>query len=101
MRLLDYAILAGCVAASLVALYGLSRVSRWQAGRRDPIDRLIGTPRWCKDGAGYMNTVDQQKVARAGEVRWQETLRAQRKARKRPVAPKPHPNVIQMKRRRA
>ena len=99
MSLVDVGWLVLFVVVPFACVYGLGRLSRWYAGRHDPIDELITTPKWCKDGAGWMNTVDKQKVERAGEVRWQETLRAQRKTRKRPAAPKPHRNVIQMKRR--
>lgn len=101
MRLADIGWLLVWVVASFTALYGLGRLSRWHASRSDPIDTLIRAPKWCKDGAGWMNTADQQKVERAGEARWQETLRAQRKTRK-PVAPrKPTNQVIELARRRA
>ena len=109
------------LAIPFLLLYGLGRLSRWHAGRSDPIasgacrcghehedgqrcqacaclasQPLIGTPRWCKDKAGYWNEVDQQKVNRAGEKTWQDALRAQRKARQ---VPKPQPrakNVLPM-----
>ena len=85
------------IAVPFAALYGLSRLARWLAWRRDPIEALITPPRWCKDGDRWMDAVDPRKVERAGERRWQETLRAQRKARKRPrTLPK---NVIEMRRR--
>ena len=92
----DYLWLLLSLAVPFLLLYGLGLFSRWQVGKRDPIDSLIGSPRWCKDGAGYMNTVDQQKLNRAGEVIWQDALRGQRKARK---VPKPQPrakNVLPM-----
>lgn len=88
------------------ALYGLHKLSRWYAGRRDPIDTLIRAPRWCVRAHGadgqptaWMNRLDAQKMERAGEVRWQETLRAQRKARK-PV-PRSRPTLVKDARRRA
>ena len=87
------ATLAACVAAPFALLYVLVRISRWRAGRHDPIHSLISAPRWCKDGTGYMNAPDYQKLNRAGEVTWQETLRAQRKARKKPKA-KPRPTIV-------
>ena len=90
------------LAIPFLLLYGLGRLSRWYVGRRDPIDALIGTPKWRKDGDGYMDTVDHQKLARAGEVRWQETVRAQRKTRK-PAPPRTTPvrqNVIVIDRTR-
>ena len=74
--------LMACVAAPFALLYALVRISRWKAGRNDKIDQDIKPPRWCKDGDNYMNTPDYQKLNRAGEVTWQETLRAQRKARR-------------------
>lgn len=68
------------VVAPVVLAYVAGRFSRWHAGRRDPIDALIAknaaTPR-----AG-MKQVDWQKTEKAGETRWQETLRAQRKTRR-------------------
>ena len=115
------------VAVPCAVLYGLSRLSRWLAGRRDPIGSgacrcghapdwhgidgrcsgcacaeyrpLIVEPRWCKDGTRWMDVVDTQKVERAGERKWQETLRAQRKARKRPRSVLK--NVVDIRRKRA
>ena len=101
MSIREAAYLLVALTVPFVALYGLGRLSRWHLSRHDPIDSLIGSPRWCKDGAGYMNTVDQQKVNRAGEKRWQDALRAQRKARK---VPKPQPrakNVLPMVKKRS
>ena len=94
--MLKYLSLALSLAIPFLLLYGLRRLSRWSAGRHDPIDQLIGTPRWCKDKAGYMNTVDQRKVNRAGEKRWQDVLRAQRKARKVPKPQVRAANVLPM-----
>ena len=82
--------LVACLAVPFALLYGMGRLSRWFATRHDPIDALIKEPRWVKDGDTYMNTCDRQKLNRAGEIRWQETLRAQRKTRKpKPKALKP------------
>ena len=81
--------LVAFVVTPMVLLYGVVRLSRWQMGRRDPIDSLICTPRWCTDGDGFMNTYDRQKVNRAGEHRWQETLRAQRRLRKPATVARP------------
>ena len=75
-----------CLTVPFALLYVLVRISRWKAGRDDKIHDLIRTPRWCKDGAGYMNVPDYQKLNRAGEIAWQEALRAQRKARHKPKA---------------
>ena len=94
--MLKYLSLALSLAIPFLLLYGLRRLSRWHIGRHDPIDTLIGTPRWCKDKAGYMNTADPQKVNRAGEKRWQDVLRAQRKARKVPQPPPRAKNVLPM-----
>ena len=96
MNLRDVGILLGFLAAPFLLLYGLGRLSRWRIGRHDPIDSLIGTPRWCKDKSGYMNTVDQQKMNRAGEKRWQDALRAQRKIRHVPKPPLRAKNVLPM-----
>src|SRR3990167_2332503 len=41
--------LVACLAVPFGLFYGLGRVARWQAGRRDPIDSLIKEPRWLKD----------------------------------------------------
>lgn len=92
--------LALCLAVPFVVLYGFGRLARWCAGRRDPIDALITAPKWCKDGEGWMSTVDHQKVNRAGEHRWQETLRAQRRARKPETPAVPAKNVIPIRRTR-
>ena len=87
--------LVAFVAVPFAVLYGFGRLSRWYLGRRDPIGALIKAPKWCEDGrGGWMNTVDSQKAERAGERRWQEALRAQRKARK--PAQKPPKNLVQM-----
>ena len=52
--MLDYLWLVLSLAIPFLLLYGLGRLSRWHAGRSDPIDTLISAPRWCKDKAGYM-----------------------------------------------
>lgn len=91
--------LALCLAVPFAVLYGLSRLSRWYLARHDQIE--IRPPRWCKDGDSFMNTMDWQKANRAGERRWQETLRAQRKARKKPAKQAAAQNVIPIRRRSA
>lgn len=72
------------VGVPFLALYGLTRLSRWLTGQRDPIDALIrknaARPR---DG---MRTVDWQKTEKAGEQRWQEAVQAQRRTRTRTTA---------------
>lgn len=93
MTLRDASVLVVFVAVPVALCYGLGYLARWSAGRRDPIDTLITAPKWCKDGAAWMDRVDEQKVARAGERRWQETLRAQRKTRK-PPTPQPKPAKV-------
>ena len=64
----------------MVLVYGLHRLTRWCAGRRDPIDALI-----AKNAAAPregMERIDWSKAERAGERVWCETLRAQRKTRR-------------------
>ena len=78
--------LALALVAPMVLVYAAVRLSRWHSGRRDPIDGLIAknvaTPR---DG---MERWDQQKTEKAGELRWQEMLRAQRRTRTRDIQPR-------------
>lgn len=100
MTLRELVPLVVAVGGPILALYGLSRLSRWWTGRHDPIDALITPPRWCKSKEGWMDTADSQKVERAGELRWQEALRGQRRTRRRPQ-PAPRPaNVIAMRDKR-
>ena len=83
------------VGVPFAALYGLHRLSRWLTGRRDPIDALIAHN--AATSIPGFQRVDWQKADKAGERKWQETLRGQRKARKRPrKVPK---NVIDIRRR--
>ena len=76
----DALLLVVTLAVPFAALYGLSRLSRWAAGRRDPIHALItknaATPR------PGMEKVDWPKVERAGERKWQDTIRGQRRTRR-------------------
>lgn len=81
------------LAVPVAVLYGLRELSRWYAGRRDPIDTLIRPLRSCPG----MDRPDGQKMDRSGEVRWQETLRAQRKLRK----PRPRLTLVKDTRRHA
>mgnify|MGYP001615101698 CR=1 FL=1 len=102
MKLLQAAGVLASVAAALGVAYAVGRIARWQAGRHDPIETLIKPPRWCRDGKdGYMNAIDQQKAERAGERRWQETLRAQRKTRKKVRVTAPLRHVIEIVKRRS
>ena len=104
MTVRDAVILATFMLVPFVGLYGLSRFSRWYLGRTDNIDELIAKNafRWRKDGDGFMDTCDHQKLSRAGELRWQEILRAQRRTRKRPDPEKimPSSKVIHLQERR-
>lgn len=89
--------------APFVLVYGVGRFSRYLAARRDPIDDLIGANRatWCdgvdRDGVD-LSKPNQRQTERAGEQRWQETLRAQRRSRK-PADPRIVP--FEERRRRA
>ena len=72
--------LALVVIVPTALVYAVVRLSRWQAGRADNIDALI-----AKNAATFgkdMARMDWAKADRAGEIRWQETLRAQRKTRR-------------------
>lgn len=78
--------LVAAVTIPFVVLYAGVRLSRWLAGRCDPIDALIANnaATWCEDGDGKMDRMDWHKADRAGEHRWQQALRAQRKVRQTP-----------------
>ena len=95
MTLRDLLPLVACIAVPLGLLYGFGRLSRWIAGRLDPIDALIAQN--AAAPVAGMDRVDWQKAEKAGERVWCETLRAQRKARKKPRS-KPQPkNVVDIK----
>ena len=96
MTLTHAALVVVILGGPFAALYGVARLSRWLADQRDPIDELIAQNAATKrDG---MATVDWQKADRAGERRWQDTLRGQRRTRRR-VKPTSAPNVIMMRKR--
>lgn len=84
-RIAWYLVLGGGVAG--VAYVGLAAIARWRERRLDPIDTLI--VRNAAVPIADMETTDHQKLARAGEIRWQETLRAQRTVRKSPSERRP------------
>ena len=81
--------LVAFVVTPMALLYGLARLSRWYAGRCDPIDSLIVTPHWCSDSDGLMDTFDQLKGDRFGKRVWRETLKAQHRSRKPAKAARP------------
>lgn len=86
MRLTDVALLVVTLAVPFAAFYGLHRLSRWHAGAQDPVDALIAkNAAQPRDG---MDRVDWNKTDRAGEARWQDTLRAQRRTRTRDIQPR-------------
>lgn len=74
--------LAAAVVLPLVVLCGVSQLARRLTRARDNklVDELIAA-KGAKQIAG-METIDWQKLDRAGERRWQEALRGQRRARK-------------------
>ncbi len=84
MTVRDLLPLALAVVTPVALVCAAVHLSRWYDGRRDPIESLITKPRPC---AG-MEQVDWSKAERAGEVRWQETLRAQRRTRTRDIQPR-------------
>lgn len=83
----------------LGVLYGAWRLARAWAARvlaaRDPIDALIAQNR-AKPRAGMMQA-NWLAIDRAGERRWREVLRAQRRVRTLPVAR----GAVKMKTRQA
>ena len=91
------ALVVATVGLPFAVIYGVARLSRWLADEQDPmIDELIAQNAATKrDG---MTIVDWQKTDRAGERRWQDTLRGQRRTRRR-VTPKSAPNVVTMRKR--
>ena len=89
MTLQDAGLLLAALLVPVLVIYGAGHLSRWYAGRVDPVERLIAqnAARWCLDAEGKpMSTYDPKMVERAGERVWQQTLRAQRKTRQ-PLAP--------------
>ena len=91
MRLSILAPLVASLAVPLVLLY-----ARRHARRSDPkVDAMIAAKgaglrdadsgKWIpKPTRAEYATPDHQKIERAGEVRWQETLQGQRRLRKKP-----------------
>lgn len=89
MRALTNAIVPLVLFAAVT--FGLMKIvaalSRWLADRRDPIDKLIAKNRARpRDG---METTDWRLVARAGDRRWLETLKAQARYVRRPLIANP------------
>lgn len=82
--------LLAAILGSALLLVGGGRVLRALTRRQDArkADELIAANKahWCTDDGTPdgtpMDRPDQQKIARAGERRWQQTLRGQRLARK-------------------
>ena len=65
-----------CVAAPFAVLVGLRSLSRWHAGRQDPIDTLIRIPRWrvlARDAwdawAAYYQALSEETIGLLRELR--------------------------------
>lgn len=98
MRLREFAALAGAVAVPLVLAYVVGRLARWAAGKRDPVDALIA--RNAAQPVPGMEAQDRTKTDRAGERRWQQTLRAQRRTRQKPQQAPANKNIVPLGTRR-